>query len=369
MARYTETQFLPGTNVYYSFGVHPLFAEYDGHVVAGIDSATYRNKATNALEIWDDNLNFNFVYTSNPLYADLTINWALIDGRSGILGFQAAIDPNGNGIVSGPNEGLSVIFMDIEDFRTFDATIRHEVGHAIGLGHDESRDDLMNSRLSGSETITAYDVSKAAELYGYNATGSGASENFTGSRLGDRYSGRSGNDTISGGSGSDILYGNHGLDRIDGGSGNDVLFGGQNEGAFTGAPGAQRDGTEFLWGGSGSDILYGNYGTDVLMGGTGSDTLFGGQDDDGLQGGYGDDILYGNAGADAFYYNFFGEGNEGHDTIIDFSPDQGDELNLTNADIASTTSSFSGLSVTLTTGTKISIIGVFDISEISYVSV
>lgn len=365
MAKYTETQFLPGTNVYYSFGVHPLFSEYDGYDITGIDSATYRNKAANALEIWDDNLNFNFIYTANPLYADLTINWALVDGPSGILGFHAAIDPDGNGIVSGPNEGLSVIFMDIEDYATFDATVRHEVGHAIGLGHDESRDDLMNSNLGGYEIITAYDVSKAAELYGYNASGSTNSDRFTGSGLGDRYSGRSGSDTISGGAGSDILYGNHGLDVISGGSGSDTLFGGQNEGAFTGSPLAQREGTEYLWGNSGNDILYGNHGPDILMGGTGNDTLFGGQDNDGLQGGYGDDVLYGNAGSDVFYYNFFGEGNEGSDFIYGFTASEGDVLSLTNTSITSSAVTSLGTTLTLSVGTEIALIGVFDYIEIA----
>lgn len=63
-----------------------------------------------------------------------------------------------------------------------------------------------------------------------------------------------------------------------------------------------------------------------LFGGAGKDTLVGGMKGDVISGGPGDDQLSGKGGADVFAYTSRTDGN---DTILDFSPHQGDRLDLT----------------------------------------
>jgi Ca2+-binding RTX toxin-like protein len=114
----------------------------------------------------------------------------------------------------------------------------------------------------------------------------GAGANFTGSAKNELVYGGTGNNTIAGGAGIDLLFGGQGDDLVQGGDGNDYLFGNQ-----------------------GNDILQGGNGNDTLVGGTGNDTLTGG------------------AGADRFYFNF----GDGRDTVTDFTPSQGDTIEIHNA--------------------------------------
>ncbi|WP_141347167.1 cadherin-like domain-containing protein, partial [Vibrio inusitatus] len=86
---------------------------------------------------------------------------------------------------------------------------------------------------------------------------------------------------------------------------------------------------DVLDGGSDDDILFGQGGNDILVGGSGDDLLLGGSGDDILFGGLGEDIMTGGTGADTFVWTqsdlrVFNE----TDTIIDFSIDDGDKLDL-----------------------------------------
>ncbi|MEZ9950565.1 tandem-95 repeat protein [Vibrio breoganii] len=86
---------------------------------------------------------------------------------------------------------------------------------------------------------------------------------------------------------------------------------------------------DILDGGSDDDILFGQGGNDILTGGSGDDLLLGGSGDDILIGGMGEDIMTGGTGADTFVWSqsdlrVFNE----TDTIIDFSIEDGDKLDL-----------------------------------------
>lgn len=114
-----------------------------------------------------------------------------------------------------------------------------------------------------------------------------------------------------------------------------------------------RAGDDYLQGDAGHDLLYGGSGSDLLRGGTGNDALYGGLGNDGggiggLDGGAGDDRLDGGAGvdtltggdgADTFVFGTESVVDTGAptetrtvstetDTVMDFSQDQGDRLDL-----------------------------------------
>ena len=81
-------------------------------------------------------------------------------------------------------------------------------------------------------------------------------------------------------------------------------------------------------GSDGDDVLSGSDDNDYLYGGEGNDTLEGGAGDDILTGGLGNDFLTGGDGADTF--NFDNIDNGAADTVVDFTPDEGDVLDLSD---------------------------------------
>ena len=142
----------------------------------------------------------------------------------------------------------------------------------------------------------------------------------------DKLYGGAGDDILNGGSGDDDLWGGAGDDILDGGAGDDYLVGWAGDNVLYGDAGGDT-----LAGGSGDDILYGEDGDDVLVGNEGDDTLYGGAGDDGLVGYEGDDTLYGGEGDD---YLWGGEGADifvlgtGGDTVIEFTPSEGDKIRV-----------------------------------------
>ena len=113
--------------------------------------------------------------------------------------------------------------------------------------------------------------------------------------------------TIYGYGGADTLRGNGGVDTLRGGDDNDTLYGGDGV-------------VDILYGDAGADTLYGEGGVDILIGGAGTDTLYGGGGIDRLDGG---------ESADIFVLN---TADSGADTIVDFTPSEGDKIRMEEFD-------------------------------------
>ncbi|WP_051285291.1 matrixin family metalloprotease [Nisaea denitrificans] len=387
MGLYTGYSFVPSSTVYYTTELDYSFAYYGFYEV----SSSEKSITHSVFAEWGRDLSINFVHTSNTDFADVIVMESYIDGYGGTLGVNIPYDGNGDFVINTTGVDYDFVVMDYYDSSYFRTTLRHEVGHALGLDHDETPGSLMNPVLIGTETITDYDIAKAAAIYGYNKTGTAGADDLSGSQTGDRFStlggndivraglgndtvlagdgndilmGESGTDNLSGEAGADIIYGNLEVDYLDGGAGDDTIFGGQNSGtARLDAYGVlrQQDGVETIVGGDGNDSIFGNYGNDILSGGAGNDTLFGGQNEDTLDGGSGDDLLLGNRendhltgglGADTF---FFATDGQGDDIVTDFNAAEGDKLAFTTA--YSTSSSGSDLVITHGGGT-VTLIGV-----------
>ena len=113
----------------------------------------------------------------------------------------------------------------------------------------------------------------------------------------DRVHGNAKDNSIDGYGGNDRLLGLGGSDYISGGAGNDELRGGGSN--------------DSLYGGADDDLIYGDAGNDFLVGGTGKDRMWGGTD------------------ADNFYFQQAADSVVGSaDIIHDFSPAEGDKINL-----------------------------------------
>ena len=114
-----------------------------------------------------------------------------------------------------------------------------------------------------------------------------------------------------------IINGTGGDDRITGTTGRNTINGG--------------DGNDTLTGGARNDSLRGDGGDDQLSGGGGADQLLGKDGNDHIVGGVGADNSVGGYGADTFVFQTVAESTValgGRDTIWDFSPAQGDQIDL-----------------------------------------
>jgi Ca2+-binding RTX toxin-like protein len=115
---------------------------------------------------------------------------------------------------------------------------------------------------------------------------------------------------------SDILLGTSAADDISGKDGGDVI--------------QARDDDDIVHGGKGDDSVQAGFGNDNIHADDGDDAVFAGPNDDYENGGKGndelyaqdgDDVLEGGAGADFF------DCGTGFDTVVDFSPNEGDITN------------------------------------------
>ncbi|TAN65573.1 MAG: hypothetical protein EPN17_16395 [Methylobacter sp.] len=166
------------------------------------------------------------------------------------------------------------------------------------------------------------------------------SENIYGAAENDSLNGFGGDDTLNGGLGNDTLNGGSGADSMVGGLGDDLYIVGKGGDVVIEN---LDEGTDTINSRHSINVLPANVENLTLSGshsitGKGNDlanTLIGNDHDNRLSGGAGADTLSGGLGADTFKFNKAGETGitkTTRDTIVDFSHDQGDKINLAAID-------------------------------------
>jgi Ca2+-binding RTX toxin-like protein len=189
-----------------------------------------------------------------------------------------------------------------------------------------------------------YGEAEGDHLYNIDGVrGSAFQDSLTGDDVRNILQGEGGRDVLRGNGGNDRLEGGGGSDFLEGGQGNDELRGG--DGTDTASfidPDAGAPVTADLVAGTaagtgtwgyliGSDRLFG---IENLRGTRYADQLAGNDGANRLEGAYGADALVGRGGADRFVYNFHYDSAPatGPDRILDFSPAQGDKVDLSILD-------------------------------------
>ncbi len=145
---------------------------------------------------------------------------------------------------------------------TFFGLVLHEIGHALGLGHEDSGVESVMTSFLSETSLQQDDVDGIQTIYG-------AQDNSL--AIFDMRSGQVELNILEGPAAPGLLVNGNDLDNnIDG-----------------------TDSAEEINGAAGNDTLIGQGGNDTLIGGTGNDTLIGG---------VGFDAVTGDAGADVFVF-------------------------------------------------------------------
>ena len=284
----------------------------------GISAGEAEAALEEAFSLWSSVAPLNFVEVEDSSgTSQIRIGHDFIDGVNNTLAF-AFFPTNGD-----------ITFDNGENWNTslFLETALHEIGHSLGLGHEENVDAILNPTIQnrfsglGSGFLLPDDVNGIRSIYGIGS-GSvsplGAIDNSTPS---SEFNGTNGNDTLIGNDeantilgfgGNDYLEGRFGLDIIDGGAGNDTVSYSYSSSGFT-------------WDLNTDQLIFNSGGSETVRN---VENVVGSQGNDRIVGNNANNIFEGAGGADTFV---FASLDSSIDTIRDFSLGEGDRIEVSRS--------------------------------------
>ncbi len=202
----------------------------------GISAEQVEAAIEEAFGVWSEVAPLNFTEVEDSSNSQIRIGYEYIDGQNGTLAY-AYFPTNGD-----------ITFDSGENWNTslFLETAVHEIGHSLGLDHENGTDAIMNPSIQnrynglGSAFLLQDDINGIRSIYG-NASGSVNPLDGTPTNpdpTPEPTPTPSGPIEINGTSGNDILMGNDSNNRIKGFAGDDYLEGGKGNDDIKGGSGA-----------------------------------------------------------------------------------------------------------------------------------
>ena len=161
----------PGNSVSFGFAERNI-PDQLGSFDSFITDKDFQAEIVSALSAWEDVADIRFVLAEDSDNADIRFGWENIDGPRGILGQTNLPSAGGLKIVT--------VMLDVDeewflggDAPTnkidFSSTVTHEIGHAIGIDHSQSKNALMNAAYSRTIfDLQSDDINAATAIYGEN---------------------------------------------------------------------------------------------------------------------------------------------------------------------------------------------------------
>jgi Matrixin len=130
-------------------------------------SQTEMQSINAAFAEWSEVANIQFQQVSSAAESDIDFSEGAIDGASNVLGVTSY------SYSGGQLQSADIEFDSADNLSgsEFSLVAIHEIGHAIGLGHYNDDDAVMNSTANfGLDSLTQSDIDGIVALYGANTT-------------------------------------------------------------------------------------------------------------------------------------------------------------------------------------------------------
>ncbi len=285
----------------------------------GISSEEAKASIVEAFSLWSSFAPLHFTEVEDSSASQIIISQDVIDGAGGTLAF--AFFPTVGDITFDSDENWNP--------STFLETAVHEIGHSLGLGHEENVEAILNPSIQhrfddlGSAFLLEDDINAIQSLYGSGIGSVNVFENDVffpettdsatiATEEDDILIGNNQANQIVGLGGNDYIEGRFGLDLIDGNDGIDTVSYNYSSLSFT-------------WDMNTETLNFHSGGSEIIRN---VENVIGSQGNDRIIGNNLNNTIEGSGGADTFVFNSL---DGSIDIIRDYSFAAGDRLEISSS--------------------------------------